>query len=145
MQEKKILRNPVRNIFLDPKNKFLKTGIGNLAGCHHIASCRPLVASPSRQLILPACCCIASPRPPIVPCPPSRPLVARLVVALPLDTPPSRHLIVSACHLALSRPARWLLCQHLLSSSCCTALSSSYHAGWLLRCLSLRRPLVLSS
>ena len=32
MQEKKkILRNPVRNIFLDPKNKFLKTGIGNLA------------------------------------------------------------------------------------------------------------------
>jgi len=31
-QEKKILRNPVRNIFLDPKNKFLKTGIGNLDG-----------------------------------------------------------------------------------------------------------------
>jgi spore coat protein CotH len=31
MQEKKILRNPVRNGFLDPKNKFLKTGIGNLA------------------------------------------------------------------------------------------------------------------
>jgi len=31
MQEKKeILRNPVRNVFLDPKNKFLKTGICNL-------------------------------------------------------------------------------------------------------------------
>jgi len=30
-RKKKILRNPVRNIFLDPKNKFLKTGIGNLA------------------------------------------------------------------------------------------------------------------
>ena len=31
MQEKKeILRNPVRNGFLGPKNKFLKTGIGNL-------------------------------------------------------------------------------------------------------------------
>ena len=29
-RKKKILRNPVRNIFLDPKNKFLKTGIGNL-------------------------------------------------------------------------------------------------------------------
>jgi hypothetical protein len=31
MQEKKILRNPVRNAFLGPKNKFLKTGITNLA------------------------------------------------------------------------------------------------------------------
>jgi len=31
MQEiKEILRNPVRNGFLGPKNKFLKTGIGNL-------------------------------------------------------------------------------------------------------------------
>ena len=31
MQEKKeILKNPVRNGFLDPKIKFLKTGIGNL-------------------------------------------------------------------------------------------------------------------
>jgi hypothetical protein len=33
-RKKKTLRNPVRNIFLDPKNKFLKTGIGNLAGKH---------------------------------------------------------------------------------------------------------------
>ena len=29
-EKKEILRNPVRNVFLDPKNKFLKTGIGNL-------------------------------------------------------------------------------------------------------------------
>jgi hypothetical protein len=29
-KKKEILRNPVRNGFLDPKNKFLKTGIGNL-------------------------------------------------------------------------------------------------------------------
>ena len=38
MQEKKeILRNPVRNGFLDPKNKFLKTGICNLADAEHSA------------------------------------------------------------------------------------------------------------
>jgi hypothetical protein len=30
-QEKKILRNPGRNGFIGPKNKFLKTGICNLA------------------------------------------------------------------------------------------------------------------
>jgi hypothetical protein len=30
-RRKKILRNPVRNAFLGPKNKFLKTGITNLA------------------------------------------------------------------------------------------------------------------
>ena len=30
--KKKILRNPVRNGFLGPKNKFLKTGITNLGG-----------------------------------------------------------------------------------------------------------------
>jgi hypothetical protein len=36
-EKKEILRNPVRNGFLDPKNKFLKTGICNLAhgGKHH--------------------------------------------------------------------------------------------------------------
>jgi hypothetical protein len=28
-EKKEILRNPVRNGFLDPKNKFLKTGICN--------------------------------------------------------------------------------------------------------------------
>jgi hypothetical protein len=31
-EKKEILRNPVRNGFLDPKNKFLKTGICNLGG-----------------------------------------------------------------------------------------------------------------
>jgi hypothetical protein len=30
-EKKEILRNPVRNVFFDPKNKFLKTGICNLA------------------------------------------------------------------------------------------------------------------
>ena len=30
-EKKKFLRNPVRNAFLGPKNKFLKTGITNLA------------------------------------------------------------------------------------------------------------------
>ncbi len=30
-EKKEILRNPVRNGFLDPKKKFLKTGICNLA------------------------------------------------------------------------------------------------------------------
>jgi hypothetical protein len=81
-------------------------------------------------------------------CDPRCPLVLlsrRLVVASPLDAPPSRRLVVSACRLLLSRRASWLSCHHLLSSSHCTALSSSHRAGWLLRCLSLRCPLVLSS
>jgi hypothetical protein len=30
-EKKKFLRNPVRNAFLGPKNKFLKRGITNLA------------------------------------------------------------------------------------------------------------------
>jgi hypothetical protein len=63
------------------------------AGCR-IASHRPLVVTPSCQLIAPACCCIASPCPLIAPC---------------------------------------------------AVLSSSRCAGWLLRCLSMRRPLVISS
>ena len=81
-------------------------------------------------------------------CAPRRPLVLsphRLVVALPLDALPSCHLIVSSCRLSLFLRASWLLRHHLLSSSRCTALSSSHLAGWLLRCLSLCRPLVLSS
>jgi hypothetical protein len=81
-------------------------------------------------------------------CAPCHPLVLssrRLVVASPLDAPPSCRLIASSCHLSLSRRTSWLLHHHLLSSSCCTALSSSHRAGWLLRCLSLHRPLVLLS
>ena len=48
----------------------------------------------------------------------------QLVVALPLDAPPSRCLVVSLCHLLLSRCISWLSSHHLLSSSCCTALLS---------------------
>ena len=65
-------------------------------------------------------------------------------VVSPIDAPHSRRLVVSSCRLSLSRCASWLSRHHLSSSSCCTALSSSHHAGWLLRCLSLCRPLVLS-
>ena len=69
----------------------------------------------------------------------------RLVVASPLDAPPSRRLVVSSCHLLLSLCTSWLSGRHLLSSSRCNTLLSSHRAGWLLRCLSLHRPLVLSS
>ena len=81
-------------------------------------------------------------------CAPRRPLVLsllRLVVASHLDMPPSRPLVISLCRLLLSCRASWLSCHHLSSSSRCTALSSSHLAGWLLRCLSLRRPLILLS
>jgi hypothetical protein len=81
-------------------------------------------------------------------CAPRRPLILslrRLVVASPLDAPPYHRLIVLPCRLSLSRRISWLSRHHLLSSSRCTALSSSHRAGWLLRCLSLRRPLILSS
>ena len=114
------------------------------AGCR-IASRRPLVAPPSRQLVVQACCRIASPS---SRCAPRRTLVLslrRLVVALPLDASPSRRLVVSSCRLSLSCRASWLSRHHLLSSSRCTALSSSHSAGWLLHCLSLRCPLILLS
>jgi hypothetical protein len=77
-----------------------------------------------------------------------RPLVLssrRLVVASPLNAPPSRCLVVSLCHLSLSCRASWLSHHHLSSSSRYTALSFSHHAGWLLCCLSLRLPLVVAS
>ena len=79
-------------------------------------------------------------------CPSPCPLVlslCRLVVALPLDASPSCCLVVSSCRLSLSCCASWMLHHHLSLSSRCTALSSSHCAGWLLRCLSLRHPLVL--
>ena len=60
----------------------------------------------------------------------------RLVVVSPLDAPPSRPLVISSCRLLLSRRASWLSHHHLSLSSGCTTLSSSHHAGWLLRCLS---------
>ena len=81
-------------------------------------------------------------------CTPRCPLVLsprRLVVVLPLDALPSHHLVISSCRLLLPCHASWLSHHHFLSSSRHTALLSSHRAGWLLRCLSLRRPLVLSS
>jgi hypothetical protein len=94
------------------------------------SSCQLVVTSP--LLVLPLC----------------RPLVLssrRLVVALPLDAPPSRCLVVSLCRLSLSRRTSWLSHHHLSSSSRYTALAFSHHAGWLLCCLSLRRPMVVVS
>ncbi len=85
-------------------------------------SLRP--APPSHPLVAQAGCCIASQRP---------------VLCL------SCCLIVLSCHLSLSCRASWLLHHYLSLSSYCTSLSSSHCAGWLLRCLSLRCPLVLSS
>ena len=79
-------------------------------------------------------------------CAPCHPLILslrRLVVALPLDALPSCRLVISSCRLVLSRRASWLLRHHLLSSSCCTAVSSSHRAGWFLHCLSLCCSLVL--
>ena len=85
------------------------------AGCH-IASCRPLIALPSRRLVAPAGCCIAS----------HHPLIA----------PPSCQLVVPACcHITSPRP---LVALH-------AALSFSRRAGWLLRRLSTRHPLVVLS
>jgi hypothetical protein len=66
-------------------------------------------------------------------CAPRRRLILssrRLVVALPLDAPPSRRLVVSLCRLSLSCRASWLSRHHLSSSSRCTVLSSSHRAGW---------------
>jgi hypothetical protein len=49
-EEKKILRNPVRNAFLGPKNKFLKRGITNLASSSiSISSKMTGLLSPSRN------------------------------------------------------------------------------------------------
>ena len=79
------------------------------------------------------------------PCCPLTLSFRRVVVVLPLDAPPSRRLVVSSCRLLLSRRSSWLSHHHLSSSSRCTALSSSHCAGWLLHCLSLRCPLILSS
>ncbi len=92
---------------------------------------------PSRQLVAPACCCITSPRPLIVL--PSRCLVAPdgccIASRRPLVAPPSRQLVAPAC-CRIASPCP-LVAPHV------TLLSSRF-AGWLLRCLSTRRPLVVS-
>ena len=83
------------------------------AGCR-IASCRTLIVPPSHSLVMPAGCCIAS--------------------CHPLIAPPSCQLVVPACcRIASPRP---LIAPH-------AALLSSRRASWLLRCLSMRRPLVV--
>jgi hypothetical protein len=130
------------------------------AGCR-IASCRPLIALPSSRHVAPAGCRIVSRRPLIAP--PSRQLVAPACCRSRIASP--RPLVAPRAAVLSSRRAGWLLrrpldvlssrrapsrclitpAHHLLLSSRCTALLSSHCAGWLLRCLSLCRPLVLSS
>ena len=78
------------------------------------------------------------------PAPPSRLLVELAGYCRPLVVSSSRHLVVSSCLLLLSCHVSWLSRHHLSSPSHCTALSSSHRAGYLLCCLSLHRPLVLS-
>ena len=107
--------------------------------------CRPLVTSscqlivpPSRQLVAPACCHIASPCPLIVL--PYRCLVVpagcRTASRCHLVAPPSRQLVAPACCcIASPRP--------LVAPR--AALSSSLRTGWLLRRLLTCRHLVVSS
>ena len=106
------------------------------AGCH-IASCPPLIVPPSRCLVAPAGSCIASRRPLIVL--PSRCLVApagcHIASRHPLVASPSCQLVVPAC-CRIASPCPLVAPR--------TALSSSRHAGWLLRRLSTRRPLTVS-
>ena len=86
--------------------------------CHtscHTASCRPLVALPSCQLIAPACCRIASSRPRAALS--SLVLSSRqLVVASPLDVPPSHSLVVSLSRHAAS-------CCLVAPAGCCAIIS----------------------
>ena len=107
------------------------------AGCH-IVSCHPLIAPPSFRLVAPAGCCIASCRP--LSALPSCRLAAQVGCGIasrrPLVAPPSRQLVAPACcRIASPRP--------LVAPR--AALSSSRRASWLLRRLSTRRPLVVSS
>jgi len=90
----------------------------------------PLVALPSSRLVMPAGCHIFS----------CRPLIAS----------PSCHLVVPAgCCIASRHPlvappsCRQLAVASILLVPCCTALLSSRCAGWLLCCLSMRRPFCL--
>ena len=117
----------------------------------------PLVAPPLCRLVMPAGCCITSCCPLIV-----HPLVVlsrQLVVALPLAilplccplvvlSPQLSHCLLpsSRCTTLSSTPRASLLSMaspHPLVALL-TALLSSCLAGWLLSCLSMRRPLVIS-
>jgi hypothetical protein len=106
----------------------------NITDC--IASCCPLIAPPSCCLVAPAGCCIAS-RHPLIALPSHRliaPAGGCIASCHPLLAPPSRQLVAPACcHIVSPRP--------LVASP--TALLSSCRFGWLLRCLSVRCPLVV--
>jgi hypothetical protein len=107
------------------------------AGCR-IASCCPLMVPPSHQLVVPACCCITSPCA-LIALPSCRlvtPAGCRIASRHPLVVPPSRQLVMPACCLITS--PRPLVAPRV-------TLLSSRRAGWLLRRLSMRRPLVVSS
>jgi len=126
-----------------PPCQLIPFGPGRLRGCvassraalssprhaswlSHLASSRPLIVPPSRQLVTPACCCIASPYP---------------LIALP-----SHRLVPPAgCRIASRHP---LVAPHscqLVAPACCRIASPHpLVAIWLLRRLSMRRPLVLS-
>ena len=105
------------------------------AGCR-IASWCPLIVPPSHPLVAPAGCHIASPHPLIAL--PSRRLVApagcRIASRRPLIVPPSHQLIAPAC-CRITSPCP-LIAPH-------AALLSSRRTSWLLRRLSMRRPLVM--
>ncbi len=105
------------------------------AGCC-IASCCPLIVPPVCHLVAPASCCIASRHPLIAPLSCCHVTPAGCCIAS------CHHLVPTSSH-CLVAPA----CCHI-ASRCplvapCTTLSSSHRAGWLLRCLSMRRPLVI--
>ena len=104
-----------------------------LAGCH-IASCRPLIALPSRHLVTPAV--VISPHPLIAlpSCCLVTPAGCCIASCRPLIVPPSRQLVAPAyCHISSLGP---LIVPRV-------ALSSSRRTGWLLRLLSMRYPLVI--
>ena len=86
---------------------------------------------------MPACCCITSPHLLIAmpSCRLDAPAGCRITSRCPHVSPPSCQLVAPAC-CRIASPCP-LVASH-------AALSFSRRAGWLLRCLSRRRPLVVS-
>ncbi len=117
--------------------------------------CRPLTVLPSCCLISPAGCCVASRCTALSSSSHSAALVVlrRLVVASPLVVLPSRRAALSSSPRPLTAlPSHCLISSagcHVASSHAALSLSSYSFAlslscaGWLLRRLSSRRPLVL--
>jgi hypothetical protein len=95
-----------------------------------LSLCRPPVVL-LHQLVLTSPLAVLSLRGPLVLS------LHRLVVASCLDVPPTSPFIASPSH-PLRAPADCHIASHR------TTLSSSHRAGWLLHCLSLHYPLVLS-